>query len=96
MSDCVTVSIQVEHQILLLFGGAGLSGCATHTLTVLHLHTEDWCEALNCPLKTYSQLFLARSLMHLARRAFQHEAEDNTCRILCTWQVSIDLTICAF
>lgn len=34
--------------------------------------------------------------MHLARRALQHEAEDNTCINLFTWQVSIDLTICAF
>ena len=34
--------------------------------------------------------------MHLARRALQHEAEDNTCIKLFTWQVSIDLTICAF
>lgn len=103
MSEWVTVSIQVEDQGLLLIDGAGLSGRATHTQTILHLHTfpyrENWCDVLICTLKTYSsnlKLFLTRSPVHLARRAFQHEAEYNTCKMLCTWQVIIDLTICAF
>lgn len=49
MSDRVAVSIKVEDQVLLLCDGAGVRGHATHTQTVLHLHTlpytEDWCEA---------------------------------------------------
>lgn len=93
MPDWVTVSVQVEDQRLLFRDGAGVSGRTTHTLTVLHLHTfpytEAWCEA---HLKTYSQLFLTRS-MHLAEKGI---SADNTCIMLCTWQVSMDLTICAF
>lgn len=101
VSEWVTVGIQVQHQGLLLCDGAGLSGRATHTQTILHLYTfpctESWCEALN-GTKTFLQPKAIPGTFpaHLARRTFQHEADYNTSKCLCTWQVSIDLTICAF
>lgn len=44
MPDRMTVSIQEEDQGRHLFDGAGVSGRATHTQTVLHLRRQDWCK----------------------------------------------------
>lgn len=41
MSDRVTVSVQEEDQRRHLVDGAGVSGRAAHTQTVLHLHTPE-------------------------------------------------------
>lgn len=40
MSDWMTVSVQEEDQRGHLIDGAGMSGCAAHAQTVLHLHTH--------------------------------------------------------
>lgn len=41
MPDRMTVSVQEEDQGRHLFDGAGVSGRATHTQTVLHLRGQD-------------------------------------------------------
>lgn len=103
MSDWVAVSIQVEDQSLLLCDGAGVSGCTTHTQTIFHLHTlhrrRISVRYRTAHLTTYSsiqKLFLACSPRIWLEGYFSIRQVDNTCTMLLTWQVSIDLTICAF
>lgn len=91
-SDWVAPIILVEDQLFLICG-AGVCACTAHTQTIFHLNTLDWYKALigrpKVDICSYS-CHVFHASKHEGRRRSLHNIAH------CTWQVSMDLTICAF